>query len=103
VNQRSLNKQNIVNLFGGNCCICGYNKCLAALSFHHKDPKQKDFDISKKAFTNKITFSCIRELEKCILICANCHFETHAGMHKEKIEQLPDLDLLADFEDYLIG
>ena len=38
-------KQRLVNALGGKCCICGYDKCLSALEFHHTDPNEKDFTI----------------------------------------------------------
>ena len=59
---------------GGACQKCGYNKCQAALQFHHLDPSKKDFQISGKYLTwDKIK----PELDKTILICANCHLELH--------------------------
>ena len=63
---------------GGCCKICGYQKCTDALEFHHLDPKKKDFSISSKGYAR----SWVRvkeEIEKCILICANCHREIHAN------------------------
>lgn len=58
------------------CTICGYNKCIAALDFHHKDPTQKDVLISRFKF---YTFDdrVKKELDKCIVLCANCHRELH--------------------------
>jgi hypothetical protein len=73
-------KQKCVEYKGGRCELCGYNKCIGALEFHHKDPKEKDFTIAKAkltTFSNKIT----EELDKCALLCANCHRETHNGLH----------------------
>ena len=64
---------------GGKCENCGYNRCLDALEFHHKDPTQKDFSISSKGHTR----SWIRvkeELDKCMILCANCHRELHAKL-----------------------
>ncbi len=61
---------------GGKCEICGYNRCLRALSFHHRDPSKKDFGISAQGMTR----SWVRvrtEVEKCMLLCANCHMELH--------------------------
>ena len=73
--QRNL-KQLAVDYKGGACIKCGYNKCLAALEFHHLDPTQKDFAIGKKCNTN-LTDSVKAELDKCVLLCANCHREEH--------------------------
>jgi len=61
---------------GGECVICGYNRCLRALHFHHKNPHEKDFDISSRTRWNDIEV----ELEKCILVCSNCHMEIHDGI-----------------------
>lgn len=69
-------KQWAVDLLGGKCCICGYNKCLWALDFHHTDPTQKDFSISSKKMKSEIE----KELKKCRLVCRNCHSEVHAGV-----------------------
>ena len=65
---------------GGKCEICGYDKCYDALEFHHLDPNKKDFGISHKGYTRSWV-SVKNELDKCILVCANCHREIH---HKEK-------------------
>ena len=69
---------------GGKCAICNYSKCSAALEFHHKDPTQKDFGISAKGYTR--SWDKIKaELDKCVLLCSNCHRELHSG----QIERLP--------------
>jgi hypothetical protein len=69
-------KRKAVELFGGKCCICGYNKNLAALEFHHKDPSIKEFSWNKLRLRN--WESVIGELKKCILVCSNCHKEIHS-------------------------
>ena len=60
---------------GGSCEICGYNKCVAALDFHHTDPNCKDFQISRSH--TKSLAKVKPELDKCILLCSNCHRELH--------------------------
>jgi hypothetical protein len=67
-------KKKLVDYKGGKCEKCGYNKSLRALQFHHLDPSQKDFTISGVGTLNE---SVIKELNKCILVCANCHSEIH--------------------------
>lgn len=70
-------KQQCVEYKGGKCKICGYCRCLAALDFHHSDPSQKEFQISHGRFCvfgEKVKL----ELDKCDLLCANCHRESHA-------------------------
>ena len=56
---------------GGKCCICGYNTCKSALEFHHTEDN-KEFGISAKGFTRSWE-KLKAELDKCILVCANCH------------------------------
>lgn len=72
-------KQEFLELKGGKCIICGYNKCQRSLQFHHLDPTKKDFIISKniKRWTK---IYILEELEKCILVCANCHGEIHDNL-----------------------
>ena len=62
---------------GGACICCGYNKYFGALEFHHKNPKEKDFSISK---TSLSFLKLKKELDKCVLVCSNCHREIHAGI-----------------------
>lgn len=61
---------------GGKCEICAYNKCIAAFDFHHTNPTQKEFNISKVRFT-KFDERIKIELDKCLLVCSNCHRELH--------------------------
>jgi len=70
-------KLKAVQLLGGHCAICGYDKCLVALEFHHKDPSQKEMAMNNIVRHNWTRV--IEELKKCILLCANCHRETHAS------------------------
>lgn len=64
---------------GGKCQDCGYNRSIAALEFHHRNPKEKSFDFSHVRLTSwdKNEEKIISELDKCDLICANCHRERH--------------------------
>ena len=72
-------KLKLVNLFGGKCKLCGYNKCIQALQFHHINPESKNFSISQ--FGNCRRFDkCVEEAKKCILLCANCHAEIENGI-----------------------
>jgi len=64
---------------GGKCSICGYCKCKRALSFHHLDPKKKKFGISMKGITRSWEKTRM-ELDKCVLLCSNCHMELHEGL-----------------------
>lgn len=72
-------KKKAIDAFGGKCGICGYDKCKAALEFHHVDPHEKDFGVSHKGVT--LAWSKMAaELRKCICLCSNCHREVHAGL-----------------------
>lgn len=76
---RRRTKLKLVEYKGGKCKNCGYNKCPEALTFHHLDPSQKDFTISGKSWSFE---RLQKEVDKCILVCANCHIEVHAGVIK---------------------
>jgi len=69
----------LVKYKGGKCQIesCGYDKCVEALEFHHLDPDKKDFGIGGKT---KSIEKLKAEVDKCIMVCANCHREIHAGI-----------------------
>lgn len=68
-------KELAIEYKGNKCEICGYDKCVEALEFHHLDPSKKEFNIS---IANVKSWNNIKnELDKCILVCANCHREIH--------------------------
>lgn len=72
---RQVFKKKAVELKGGQCEICGYNKCIASLQFHHKDKLTKESNPSDYKHSNWLKFK--EEIDKCMLICANCHMELH--------------------------
>lgn len=72
-------KKKLVQMRGGKCQICGYDKCLIALDFHHVDESIKEFGLSQRDLT-KSWEKIKAELTKCILVCSNCHREIHAKM-----------------------
>jgi hypothetical protein len=67
----------LVEYKGGKCEKCGYNKCIGALVFHHKDPLEKDFQFSQNEARSKTIEELKKEADKCLLLCANCHAEEH--------------------------
>lgn len=73
-------KRMLIQQAGGKCSRCGYDKCMRALEFHHKDPKQKDFGISK-CLTKNIDY-LKEEIKKCDLLCSNCHAEVHQELYE---------------------
>lgn len=74
INWRRKAKIKLVEYKGGECEKCGYNKCVDALEFHHKDPNEKDFSISGKSWAFE---RLKKEVDKCMLVCSNCHKEIH--------------------------
>ena len=87
--QKRRNKVKLMSIEykGGKCEICGYDKCIDALEFHHLNSYKKDFGIAKKGYTR--SFDKVKEeLDKCILVCANCHREIH---HKDKKRNVDEL------------
>lgn len=82
--QRRLLKERAIAYKGSKCEICKYDRCPAAMVFHHRDPEIKDFEISTRTNWDDIQ----RELDYCSLLCANCHAEVHAGWHPTMLETL---------------
>lgn len=72
-----------VELKGGKCQICGYCKYVGALDFHHSQG-EKDFIMGDDGYTHSWA-KIKKELDKCVLVCSNCHREIHGGLIK-----LPD-------------
>ena len=70
-------KRKLVELKGGKCELCGYSKNFAALHFHHKDPSQKALTLDFRGLAKATWEALLAEAEKCQLLCANCHAETH--------------------------
>lgn len=68
-------KAKAVEYKGGCCQHCGYDKSLYAMDFHHTDPKQKELGWNKMRL--KSWDKVKEELDKCVLLCSNCHREEH--------------------------
>jgi transposase len=64
---------------GGCCRLCGYDRCPAALHFHHVHPATKSFHLSMQGVGRSIA-AARAEMAKCILLCANCHAEVEQGL-----------------------
>lgn len=80
-------KEKAVEYKGGKCQICGYDKCIEALEFHHLDPTQKDFGIGYKGYTRSWDKNK-QELDKCICVCANCHREIHSHENENRKKEV---------------
>ncbi len=72
-------KELAIDYKGGKCQICGYNKYQGAFDLHHLNSKEKDFGIADKWYTRSWV-KIKAELDKCILLCANCHREVEGGI-----------------------
>lgn len=70
-------KTELVNSMGGCCQSCGYKNNLAALQFHHINPKEKIFVLDVRNLTNRKWNYILEEAKKCQILCANCHAEEH--------------------------
>jgi len=71
-------KAKCVDYKGGSCTRCGYSKYVGALEFHHRDPNTKDLAMAQAR--SQPWREVIAELDKCDLLCANCHREAHAEL-----------------------
>lgn len=72
-------KEYLISYKGGKCQICGYSRCRDAMDFHHIDSSTKTFSISNSNIYKNME-KMKQEVDKCMLVCANCHREIHAGI-----------------------
>ncbi len=71
-------KQRCVTYLGGQCVQCGYARCTKALTFHHRDSGDKEFAVSQ--ILDRQWGVIRKELDKCDLLCFNCHMEKHCEL-----------------------
>ena len=82
-------KLEIIESKGGKCEICGYDKNISALEFHHLIPTEKNFQLDSRHLSNTTMGKILEEAEKCILVCSNCHKELHhPSLDKDNIAKL---------------
>ena len=86
---RRRRKNNLINVLGGRCQICGFNLFPSALEFHHEDPTQKEFGIAQNGTCHDIETD-LNEAKKCFLLCANCHRGVHSGYYPNPTEHIFD-------------
>lgn len=70
-------KKEAIQYLGGSCITCGYDRYYGAFHFHHRDPATKKWDWTKLRLRKQSDIDS--ELNKCDLLCANCHAEVHGG------------------------
>ena len=76
-------RRELYRIKGGKCEKCGYNKCERALTFHHRDPDKKLFGLCLNNLWYKSMDILLAELEKCDLLCSNCHSELEDKIARE--------------------
>lgn len=78
-------KTELVNILGGKCMRCGYDEFMAGLDFHHVAHHSKRFNIAKmlSETTTKTAdrTELMKELDKCALLCSNCHKSINEWQH----------------------
>lgn len=75
-------KANLRSVFHSKCCLCGFDEVQEALEFHHVKEEEKEFSICSSSNQTKALEPQLKELKKCILLCANCHRGVHAGIYQ---------------------
>jgi DNA-binding transcriptional ArsR family regulator len=78
VKRRRTVKRRLIEEAGGACTLCGYDRWIGALQFHHLDPQSKEFHIGQRGYSRSLARSRA-EIRKCALLCANCHAEVEGG------------------------
>jgi hypothetical protein len=81
MDRRARMKTKAIEYKGGKCEKCGYDKCERALAFHHLDPNEKEYSLSRPSISWE---KMKKELDKCILVCCNCHMEIHDDIEQNK-------------------
>jgi transcriptional regulator with XRE-family HTH domain len=72
-------KRILVAEAGGSCALCGYDRAMAGLHFHHLEPSEKAFALSARGMALSLA-AARAEAAKCVLLCSNCHAEVEAGL-----------------------
>lgn len=97
---RRRRKLNLIKVCGDKCNLCGYNKTIAALEFHHINPENKSYGIASMGTCHQLETD-LKEVQKCILVCANCHREIHDGLYSQE-ELIKNKIYLDDIANELI-
>lgn len=91
---RRKSKEVLVTYNGNKCEKCGYDKCFSALTFHHINKENKDYAIGVKSIriTNiaELNDDILNELDKCELLCSNCHRDAHIDISDIDIKKIEE-------------
>jgi len=79
-----LRKKRLVEMSGGRCTVCGYNKCQRALAFHYRDSDEKEFPLTANFLWSKSWNKILKEFKKCDLICIRCLAELMERIEEDK-------------------
>jgi hypothetical protein len=87
------NKIRAINYLGGRCMRCEFDH-PSALQFHHRDPSTKLFSVTAKELSTPKKrpwdTAIVPELDKCDLLCSNCHFLEHAVLTPKRVTELKE-------------
>jgi transposase len=92
-------KRTLVDEAGGGCVLCGYDRCLTALEFHHLDRADKRFSLSSRGVARALA-KVREEARKCVLLCANCHAEVESGLAGLARRDWPGVQSVPSPEDH---
>ena|SRR5215211_450447 len=77
--RRKAVKRLLVAEAGGRCALCGYDRAMSGLHFHHREPSEKAFALSARGMALSLE-AARAEASKCVLLCSNCHAEVESGL-----------------------
>lgn len=87
--REKLIQEKVSNLLGGfTCWMCGYNKTKKNICFHHVNESEKLFGLTTRELVGYSWEKVTKEIDKCILVCHNCHGEIHEGIISSQKVQL---------------
>ena len=95
IGRRNKLKLELIAYKGGKCKKCGYCKNIPSVYvFHHRNPKEKSFGISGKSLSIDLMKA---EVDKCDLLCCNCHNEVHHELTQKRREEhgIPHLQIVS--------
>lgn len=98
---RENTKDRIIESMGGGCCVCGYNITHRSLTLHHINPMDKEISLGSIRATPRKWDIIVSELRKCVMVCANCHGEIHAGITTIPIHAPKFNEYYADYKHIL--